>query len=109
GAKLTGPERISRPDRVAEAVVDGELVGGAGGDNLKRPARGQSGDGDARPDAVTARGTPLEAAVGAVQSHDVIVAPDHVRQAVAVDICHGGGGIQDRINRRPRKAPNVLP
>ena len=107
GVNLAAAEGVSRPDHAAEAVVDGELVGAAADDHLRRTVSRQVGDGDAGPDAVAARCAPLEASVGAVQSHDVVRAPDDVLLAVAVEVGDGRGGVPAIL--APGRAAAVLP
>src|SRR5207245_4681826 len=92
-ADFPGAEGVPRPDHAAGTVVDGELVGVAADDHLGRPVTGQVGNDHAGPDAVGACRPPLQAAVCAVQRHDVGCGPDDVRQAVAVEVRHRGGGI----------------
>ena len=87
-AELTDAERVSRPYDAAESVVDGQL-GPARDDHLQRADTGQVGNGDAGPDSVATRPSPLEAPIRTVQRHDVIGSPDHVGPAVAVEVRHG--------------------
>ena len=108
-ADLSATERVSCPDHVAEAVIDGELIGAAADDHLRRSVTREVCHGDARPDAVGARGAPLEAAVGAVQGHDVVSAPDDFRLAVAVEIGDGRRGVPAGVTPWPGQAAAVLP
>src|SRR5439155_4460889 len=114
GASLADTEGVPCPDDAAETVVDGELVAGAADDHLRRAVTRQIGDGDVCPDAVAARGAPLEATVVASQRHDITArAPDDVWLAVAVEVRDGGRRVPAnqaaRAPRWGRRAAAVLP
>src|SRR6185295_9818323 len=107
--EFAAAEGVSGPHHTAQAVVDGQQVGVAADDHFPRPVTGQVGDGDVRPDAHGAWSPPLETAICAVERHDVVGAPDHVRPAIAIEVRHGGGGIPPGLAGRAGEAAAVLP
>ncbi len=106
---LAAPERVSRPEGDAEAVVDRELIAPAAHDHLEGAVAGQVRDDDTRPHPLGVRGAPLETPGGPVQGDDVVGSPDDVRLAIAVEVRDRGGGVPARLAVGAGDAAAVAP